>query len=109
LMIRIDENITFANIGFITDCITRKADEKADLEQIILIFSSVSYIDTTAFDALKSLTQSLKNRGIVLNLAEVKGPVMDKLIKMNFEDHLLGGQIFFHTSDAIKQLTPPAS
>jgi SulP family sulfate permease len=109
LMIRIDENITFANIGFITDCITRKADEKADLEHIILIFSSVSYIDTTAFDALKSLTQSLKNHDIVLNLAEVKGPVMDKLIKMNFEEHLLGGQIFFHTSDAIKQLTSPAS
>ena len=58
---------------------------------------------------MKSLTQSLKNRDIVLNLAEVKGPVMDKLIKMNFEDHLLGGHIFFHASDAIKQLAPSAS
>lgn len=106
LLFRIDENITFANIGFISDCITRKADESDTVEHIILIFSSVSYLDTTAFETMKNLIQSLKNRGITLHLSEVKGPVMDKLKKMDFDHHILGGQIFFHTNDAIKALAP---
>ena len=102
LMIRIDENITFANISFISNFITQKVDERVYLEQIILICSSVTYIDTTAFETLRSLILSLKKQGITLNLAEVRGPVMDQLTKINFEKDLLDGKIFFHTNDAIK-------
>ena len=105
LMIRIDENITFANISFISNFITQKVDERGGIEQIILICSSVTYIDTTAFETLRSLILSLKNQGLTFNLAEVRGPVMDQLTKMNFEDDLLDGKIFFHTIDAVKQHT----
>tara|TARA_B100000787_G_scaffold20687_1_gene14087 strand:- start:115 stop:792 length:678 start_codon:yes stop_codon:yes gene_type:complete len=105
LMIRIDENITFANISFFSNFITQKVDDRDDLEQIILICSSVTYIDTTAFESLRSLILSLKNQGITLNLAEVRGPVMDQLTKINFENDLLDGKIFFHTNDAVKQHT----
>ena len=105
LIIRIDENITFANISFISNFITQKVDERGGIEQIILICSSVTYIDTTAFETLRSLILSLKNQGLTFNLAEVRGPVMDQLTKMNFEDDLLDGKIFFHTIDAVKQHT----
>ena len=105
LIIRIDENITFANISFISNFITQKVDERVGIEQIILICSSVTYIDTTAFETLRSLILSLKNQGLTFNLAEVRGPVMDQLTKMNFEEDLLDGKIFFHTIDAVKQHT----
>jgi len=105
LLIRIDENITFANITYITDFISDQADAKPELEHIILQFGSVSYVDITAFEALCSFIQSLDKRDITVNLADVKGPVMDKFKKMDLDHHLMNGQVFFHTIDAIKVLS----
>ncbi len=105
LMFRVDENITFANIGFITDQILDKVDQNTQTKHLILICSSVSHIDMTAYEAILSLITSLKNREVTLHLAEVKGPVMDKLKTMHFEQELGEGQIFFHTNDAVIRLT----
>lgn len=104
LIVRVDENITFANIAYITNFINEQADKSAKIEHIVIDFSSVSYIDTTAFEALKSFVKGLENRNITLNLSEVKGPVMDKLSIMHVEQTLSNGRTFFHTTDAIEAL-----
>ncbi len=104
LLIRIDENITFANINYITDFISAQIDNKPELEHVVLQFGSVSYVDITAFEALFSFIEALDNRNITVNLADVKGPVMDKFKKMDLDHHLMKGQVFFHTIDAIKAL-----
>jgi SulP family sulfate permease len=104
LMFRVDENITFANIGFITDQILEKVDQQHSTRHLVLICSSVSHIDMTAYEAILTLILSLKNREVTLHLAEVKGPVMDKLNTMDFEQELGEGKIFFHTHDAVKEL-----
>ncbi len=105
LLIRIDENITFANINFISEFIEAESRE-TKAKNVVLIFSSVSHIDTTAILYLKELINSLKNKGVVLHLAEVKGPVIDKLEKIDFLKDLLPGQVFFQTTDAVKCFTP---
>lgn len=104
LLIRIDENISFANVSYIIDYIEDKTVAKANLEHLVLIFSSVSYIDTTALEGLENLLNSLKNKGIALNLAEIKGPVMDKLKQTDFLNHLGSGEVFFQTIDAVEKL-----
>ncbi len=104
LLVRIDENITFANISCIIDFIEEKTNYRSEIEHVILIFSSVSYIDATAFEALESHVQALKSRSIVLNLAEVKGPVMDKLEQTDFLNHLKPGKVFFQTIEAVDAL-----
>lgn len=104
LVIRIDENMTFTNSTFITEFILDQIDHKAETDHVVLECSSVSYIDTTAFEAITSLVKVLDHRNVTLNLAQVKGPVMDKLAKMQIEDHLSKGRIFFHTTDAIEAL-----
>lgn len=104
LLVRIDENITFANITYITDFISSQADSKPELEHIVLQFGSVSYVDITAFEALCSFIEGLDKRNITVNLADVKGPVMDKFNKMELDHHLMKGHVFFHTIDAIKAL-----
>jgi SulP family sulfate permease len=109
LLIRIDENITFANIAYITEFISEQADKRPELEHIVLKCSSVSYIDTTAFEAIDSFVKGLENRSLTLNLSEVKGPVMDKLSQMHIDDHLSKGRVFFHTIDAIKALVKTAT
>jgi SulP family sulfate permease len=105
LLVRVDENITFANIAYITDFVNDQADQGPEIDHIVLECSSVSYIDTTAFEALNSFVKGLENRNITLNLSEVKGPVMDALSKVHIEQTLSKGHIFFHTLDAIKALT----
>ena len=105
LLIRIDENITFANVNYISDFI-EKESHQSDPKNIVLIFSSVSYIDTTAIIYFRQLINSLKGQGISLNLAEVKGPVIDKLDRIDFFKDLLPGKVFFQTKDAVEKLAP---
>lgn len=104
LLIRIDENISFANVSYIVDFIEDKINQTTGLGHLVLIFSSVSHIDTTAFEALENLVDSLKSKKVVLNLAEVKGPVMDKLKQTDFLEHLGSGEVFFQTIDAVDKL-----
>jgi len=104
LLIRIDENISFANVSYIIDFIEDETLSNPRLKHVVLIFSSVSYIDSTAFEALESLINTLKNKTIQLHLAEVKGPVIDKLQQTKFLEQLSPGQVFFHTIDAVKAL-----
>lgn len=101
LLIRIDENITFANINYISEFIEHEYQLHSP-KQIVLIFSSVSYIDTTAVSYFRQLISNLKQQGTTLNLAEVKGPVLEIFEKIDFVSDLSPGRIFFQTSDAVK-------
>ncbi|MBV8122555.1 MAG: STAS domain-containing protein, partial [Paucibacter sp.] len=56
-------------------------------------------IDTTALYALRELNQSLKRRAIGLHLAEVKGPVMDRLRGSDLLPQL-NGKLFLSTARA---------
>lgn len=105
LLVRIDENITFANVSYIVDFIEHEAYAKTSVEHVVLICSSVSYIDTTAFEALENMILSLKNQSISLNLTEVKGPVMDRLERTDLLSHLNPGKVFFQTIEAVEALS----
>ncbi len=107
LLIRVDENISFANVSYIMHFIEEETLTNSDLKHVILIFSSVSHIDRTAFEALENLIHSLKNKSILLNLSEVKGPVMDKLKQTDFLNHLKPGKVFFQTIEAVDNLKIP--
>ncbi len=104
LLIRIDENLSFANINYIEEFLTTELKRQPDTRHIVLIFTSVSDIDTTALEAMESLNQVLQSTGKTLNIAEAKGPVLDKLHKTDFFEQLKPGQAFFRTEDAVKQL-----
>jgi SulP family sulfate permease len=104
LLIRIDENLSFANINYIEEFLVTELKRQPDTRHIVLIFTSVSDIDTTALEALESLNQALQATGKTLNIAEAKGPVLDKLKKTDFFEQLKPGLAFFRTEDAVKQL-----
>ncbi len=104
LLLRVDENLTFTNSDYVGDFILERLEHRP-IKHIVLIFTSVSYIDSTALEALEMLSHSLKNQGITLHLSEVKGPVMDKLKLTHFLEKLESGQVFFQTADAVKTLT----
>ncbi|MDQ5939961.1 MAG: hypothetical protein QG557_911 [Pseudomonadota bacterium] len=103
LLMRIDENMTFANINFIEEFIETQLHDAPKVKHIVLIFTSVNDIDTTALEALEQLNQSLKNRGVTLNFTEVKGFLLDK-VKNSTLLLQLNGQLFFDAQEAVSTL-----
>ncbi len=79
LIMRIDENLFFANSAAVLDRIEAELAGRAATRNLLLVLSSVSHIDLTAAEALERLRADLHDRGIILHLAEVKGPVLDRL------------------------------
>jgi SulP family sulfate permease len=73
---------------------------------LVLSMQAVSSIDTTALFALAELNASLATRGIGLHLAEVKGPVMDRLRDSTLLQQL-HGRIYLSTAMASDALNSP--
>ena len=102
LALRIDESLFFANAQYLENFILSVIAEKQTIKDIVLICSAVNAIDTSALESLENLAADLGNAGVILNLAEVKGPVMDRLSQTNLVDHL--GRIYLSTHDAFTDL-----
>ncbi len=104
LLLRIDESITFANIDYIEEFISTETERHSEVKHIVLIFTSISDIDSTALEVLENLIHTLQASNITLHISEAKGPVLDKLERSDFLKHLKPGKIFFHTESAVKEL-----
>ena len=72
--------------------------------ELVLIMSAVNRIDTTAMEALVEHNRELAKRGIRLHLAEVKGPVQDRLMRSPLWESL-SGQVFLSVNDAFTTLS----
>ncbi len=104
LAVRIDENLYFANTNYLEDKVMGMVVDSPQVKQLILICSAINFIDSSALDSLEVIIDRLKNAGVTVHFAEVKGPVMDKLKQSNFLSHLGEGQIFLSTHDAFNAL-----
>ncbi len=90
LSLRIDQSLYFANARFLENYIYDRIIDDNDLKHVILMCSAVNEIDLSALETLELINIRLKELGIVLSLSEVKGPVMDRLRRGSFLDHLTG-------------------
>lgn len=104
LSLRIDESLYFANTRYLEDLILERTAEDQNLRHVVLMCSAVNEIDMTALETLEALMMHLKDRGIALHLSEVKGPVMDRLQRSSFLDHLTG-RVFLSQHEAFTSLT----
>ncbi|MGB8600312.1 MAG: SulP family inorganic anion transporter [Burkholderiales bacterium] len=99
---RVDESLSFANAAIVRNQLTEAAQKST--RDVVLLCTAINHIDSTAFEMLESVAHDLCTAGVGFHLAEVKGPVMDKLQQANFAQHLLPGKIFFRIDEAIEQL-----
>ncbi|MCB8976398.1 MAG: solute carrier family 26 protein [Ardenticatenaceae bacterium] len=102
--VRIDESLYFANCKFLEDTVLGLVADQPEVDHFVLIGTAVNFIDASALETLESLERQLKDAGVQLHLAAIKGPVMDRLRDIGFVDHL--GKQFFHltTHDAMKAI-----
>lgn len=105
LMMRIDESLYFANARFLEDHVADAVAADATLRHVVLMCSAVNEIDASALESLEAIDQRLKAGGLRLHLSEVKGPVMDRLKRTDFLDHL-SGDVFLTQYDAFHALAP---
>nr|WP_301288371.1 sulfate permease [Natronospira proteinivora] len=102
--IRVDESLQFPNSRFLRDTVLETIRDNSDIQSIVLVCSAINDIDSTALATLEELDLSLKARGMVMHLSEVKGPVLDQLLKVDFPSKLSPGRIFFTNQDAFSAL-----
>lgn len=104
LAVRIDESLYFANTKELEKCLLGAVADRPEIKNIVLICSAVNLIDASALETLERIIEDLKAAGVKLYLAEVKGPVTDRLEKVGFLEHFGRENIFLSTHQAMEHL-----
>jgi SulP family sulfate permease len=103
LMLRIDANLFFGNVEAVNGRIEEELKAHPDTRHLVLVMTAVSSIDTSALFGLEELNLALRQRAIGLHLAEVKGPVMDRLLGSKLIG-TLNGKVFLSAAVAAETL-----
>ncbi|WP_299608810.1 SulP family inorganic anion transporter [uncultured Tateyamaria sp.] len=104
LIVRVDESLYFANTAYLEDELLARVADQPQINHLVLIMSAVNFIDASALETLETLIERLRDAGVTLHMAEVKGPVMDKLQRVDFEDTLGDGTVYLSTHEAVADL-----
>ena len=108
LFIRIDEQLFFGNLGAVEMRVNQELSQVADVHDLVLVMSAVNQMDGTAVEVFSELSRDLGERGIRLHLAEVKGPIQDRLMRTTLWS-TLSGSVFLSTNEAFEKLKNPAT
>ena len=99
IALRVDESLYFANAQVLEDKIESLVAESTGTRAVLLIMSAVNQLDSTALGMLDELEKNLQAKGIHLQFAEVKGPVLDRLHKTDLGQRM-HDRIFLSTHQA---------
>ncbi len=107
LFIRIDERLFFGNLSAIELRLNLELEHIEQPRDVVFVMSAVNLMDATAADVFNELNQDLLERGIRLHLAEVKGPIQDRLMRTAFWKSL-SGKVFLSANEAFEALLAPS-
>ena len=106
LLLRVDEHLSFANSAYLEQLLMEHVARAPALKHMVLVCSGINGIDFSALEMLMRLVSSLKEAHVTMHLAEVKGPVMDKLRETGLPVLLEPGRVFLSTHEAVEALSP---
>lgn len=110
LALRVDESLYFPNIQYLENAVWAYVADNPKIAHFVLVCNAVNFVDTSALEVLKELHQRLAENGIGFYMAEVKGPVMDRLQRIGFVQMLGANKFFLTTHEAcetLKAITHP--
>lgn len=105
LSVRVDESLYFADARYLEDRLYDEVAQRPEVRHVVLVCPAVNYIDASALDSLEVINDRLKQAGVTFHLSEVKGPVLDRLKRSQFLDHLTG-RVFLSQHQAMTALDP---
>jgi SulP family sulfate permease len=104
IVLRVDAPLYFANADFLAETLAEaEAAHPERLRVLILDFSSVTDLDTSADAALRDIADDYAARGVEFYLAEVKGIILDVMRRSGFYDRLGADHFFVSTHEAVGQ------
>jgi SulP family sulfate permease len=104
LAVRVDESLFFANAAYLQESILQEVAARPAVEQVLLVASAINFVDGSALEALAQLVERLQQMGVGFALAEVKGPVMDRLKRAGFVEKVGAERFFLSTHQAMQAL-----
>lgn len=108
LFIRIDERLFFGNLGAVEMRLNQELSQASGAHDLVLVMSAVNLMDATAVEVFSELNRELIERGIRLHLAEVKGPIQDRLMRTMLWS-TLSGSVFLSANEAFEKLKNPTN
>lgn len=103
LFLRIDESLFFGNLPAVEERLAAELAQAPQLRHVVLVMSAINRVDTTAMETLCDINRNLGEQGIALHLAEIKGPVQDRLKRSPLWP-ALNGQVFLSANEAFEAL-----
>ena len=104
IVLRIDAPLYFANTDFLAETLADLETKHPDpLRVMILDFSSVTDLDSSADIALGEIADDYAARGVEFYLANVKGIILDVMRRSGFYDRVGAGRFFVSTHEAVSQ------
>ncbi len=103
LFMRIDESLFFGNLAAIETRLNQELERAPATRDLVFVLSAVNRMDATAAEVFDELNRDLAERGIRLHLAEVKGPVQDRLMHSALWS-TLSGEVFLSANAAFEKL-----
>lgn len=103
-LVRIDATLYFGNSRVLEQTALELATSQPELRHLILIGTAVNEIDFSALEVLEALWREMADLGIQLHLADIKGPVMDRLQRSGLLALIGRDHIHMTTHDAVKAL-----
>ncbi len=85
-IVRFDAPLFFANAGIFGHFVRKIASSEPRPKHLVLAAEPFTSIDSTAIDELVALDDYLQNSGVDLVIAEMKGPVRDRLVRHGLAD-----------------------
>jgi len=104
IALRIDESLFFGNVRYLDNQLNKLLAQNPCLEHLILMASGINHIDSSAVESLLEFNYRLQDKGIKMHLSEVKGPVLDRLKRVNFSEQLTG-TVYLSQHQAWQDLT----
>lgn len=104
LIIRVDAPLTFINIQFIKDYIEDELSKSPEIQYLIFDAASVSHLDATAANGITELLIEFKDKGIILVITDVIGPVRDILFDTGLLELIGEEHMYLTLNDAIESL-----
>lgn len=102
LLLRVDAGLFFGNAEVVVQRVEQLV--QPETRHVVLVMSAVNMVDYSGLVALGELNRDLRLRGVKLHLAEVKGPIMDRLQQSPLLQGQLSGEVFATTAEAFQRL-----
>jgi SulP family sulfate permease len=101
VILRMDAQFFFGNIGHLKDALWRQLDKKRDPVAVVLDASSMNGLDSTAADTFGDLVAELRADGVEVFASHLKGSVLRTMEKTGLTERLGDGHIYYEVDDAV--------